>query len=497
MTHRALRWLALGVLPLAACSLQPTYQRPPLPVPAALPSGGVYPNAQATSALPAVHYQEVFTDSRLQHLIEAALANNRDLRVAAANVARYRALFQVQRGRELPELDASLGASQSNRGPAGGSGAGTAGNAGAANGAAGSTSTTASSGSSLRSYSATLGTTAFELDLFGRVRSLSDAALNQYFATDAAAQATRVALVSDLANAWLTYAADKSLLEVARQTAAAADNSVSLTRRRLEGGVAPRVDLRQAETVLATAQSDLAQQKTAVEQDLSAIELLVGSRVDPAWLPESIEAAAASMKALPTGVDSSVLLRRPDIAEAEYNLRAANAQIGAARAALFPRISLTALVGVASTSLDTLFASGSSFYQVSPSATLPIFQWGAGQANVEASKAQRDALIAAYEKSIQTAFSEVRNALARQGTIDEQLAADRLRLDATQDTFELSTARYRGGIDSFLQLLDAQRSLYAAKRQLAQTQRITGANRVAVYRALGGDVLPDPHASSP
>ena len=471
MKLRHLAWSAL--LPLAACSLQPVYQRPASPVPPAFPSGGAYP-AAADATLPVVRWQDVFGDTRLQTLIARALLNNRNLRVAAANIARTRALYRIQHAALLPEIDARAGVSRIDRGSV----------------RSGSTGTS-SGGSSASSWSVDVGTTAFELDLFGRVRSLGDAALNRYFATESAARATRIALIGDIADVWLSYASDQSLLAIAERTAESAGRSVELTRRRLQGGVAPRIDLRQAELVQATAQSDLARLRTALAQDVNALQLLVGAPVETALLADSIAAAGGALAELPAGLDSTVLLRRPDVAEAEYNLRAANADIGAARAGLFPRISLTAVVGFASTSLGSLFDSGAFNYQVGPALSYPIFRAGAGQANVEASRAQRDALVASYERTIQGAFREVADALARRGTIDDQLAAGQRLVEASQDNFMLADARYRNGVSSFLQSLDAQRSLYTAERTLVQTQLALASNRVAAYRALGGDSLVD------
>jgi outer membrane protein, multidrug efflux system len=321
------------------------------------------------------------------------------------------------------------------------------------------------------------------------VRSLTRAALDRYFATEAGARATRLTLVGDIADAWLTYAADRSLLAIAEQTVQAGQRSLELTTARLRGGISPRTDVRQAEQILATAQSDLAQQRTLVAQDVNALQLLVGGPIDPALLPESIEQAATTVAALPAGLDSGVLLRRPDVVQAEYELRATNAEIGAARAALFPRLSLTGIVGFASDALRTLFTGDAFNFSVAPAASYPIFRAGAGRAEVRFSQAQRDAALASYERAIQTAFREVSDALARQGTFADQLAAQVRFTEAAADTLQLTDARYRGGLDSFLTSLDAQRPLYTAQRTLVAT-RLTGAsNRVALYRTLGGDSL--------
>jgi multidrug efflux system outer membrane protein len=460
---RVLPTLMLAIL-LPACTMAPRYERPAPPVPATLPQGDAYPQL-SEAALPAVGYADLFTDERLRTLIGQALANNRDLRVAAANIAVARARYRIQRAELLPVIDAGAGLTRrdaANSSTGGGQGPGT-------------------------QYSADVGTTAFEIDLFGRIRSLSDAALNDYFATQAAERATRVTLVGDIATAWLTYAADRSLLALAEDTAHNAERSTDLTRKRLQGGIAPRSDLRQAEQVLAQAQSDLAESRTALAQDVNALQLLVGASFDPALLPGPIEEVAGSFREVPAGLDSAVLLRRPDVLQAEYSLKAANAQIGAARAALFPRISLTALTGFASGALDALFDKGNFTWSVSPGASWSIFSAGAARAGVKQSQAERDAALATYEKAIQTAFRETADALARRGTIDEQLRADTALVDASADNYALAELRYRGGVDSYLQNLDAQRSLYTAQRALVATRLVKAANLVTLYRVLGGD----------
>jgi outer membrane protein, multidrug efflux system len=296
-------------------------------------------------------------------------------------------------------------------------------------------------------------------------------------------------LVGDIADAWLRYAADASLLKIAQDTASNAENSVRLTRARLEGGIAPRTDLRQAEQVLEGARADLAEQRTALAQDVNALQLLIGAPVDPTLLPDSLDEAAPTIAELPAGVDSSVLLRRPDVVQAEYQLRAANAEIGAARAALFPRISLTGLLGLASNALTGLFSGGGFNWSAGADASYSIFNAGAGRANVRLSEAQREAAIATYERAIQSAFREVADALARRGTITDQLRATQAQAEAAADTFRLAEARYRGGIDTFLSSLDAQRSLYSARRTLVNTRLVQASNLVTLYRTLGGDSL--------
>ncbi|WP_394646517.1 efflux transporter outer membrane subunit [uncultured Sphingomonas sp.] len=496
---------------MTGCSLAPTYVRPAPPVPTSWPVGDAYLR-QSEATLPSVTYRDIFRDARLQALIDQALANNRDLRIAVANIEATRAQYRIQRGDLFPQLNATGAYSyrESSRGGVntgintgggvgnGGTGTGTGGtgtggtgagtNPGAGTGGTGGTTVISGSNST---FQAQLGITAFEIDLFGRVRSLTGAALSRYFAQEAAARATRLTLTGDVASAWLSYAADKSLLTVAEQTAVAARASVRLTDARRRGGVSPRTDVRQAEQILATAEADLAEQRTLLAQDVNALQLLVGAPVDPALLPAGIEQAAQTIGELPAGIDSGVLLRRPDVVQAEYSLRAFNAEIGAARAALFPRITLTGLVGFASTALRTLFSGDSFNWAVAPNASYPIFRAGAGRAGVDYSVAQRDAALASYEQTIQSAFREVSDALARRGTITEQLAANQRFYVAAQDTLNLTNARYRGGIDTYLTSLDAQRQLYSAQRTLVQTQLVRATNLVTLYRTLGGDSLLD------
>jgi multidrug efflux system outer membrane protein len=463
----------LALAMLAGCTLEPHYVRPAPAVPPAFPQGGAYP-AQPEAALPAVTYRDIFRDARLQALIEQSLANNQDLRQALANIQAARALYRVQRAEIFPAVDASGGATVRR---------------GTSQGTSGSNSGNGSTDRTVTTYDVQAGTTAWEIDLFGRLRSLSHAAFDQYLASDAAARATRLTLVSDIANAWLQLAADRSLLLVAEDTEKSAQTSVELTEARLNGGVAPRTDLRQAQTVLATAQADRARQTTLVAQDINALQLLVGAPVAANLLPGAIEDADGSLAELPAGLDSAVLLRRPDVAEAEYQLRAANARIGAARAAFLPRISLTAVAGLASTALSNLFTGGAFSWTVAPSATLPIFDAGANAGNLAYARAQREASLAAYQKAIQTAFREVSDALARRGTIDAEVRADELNFTAAQDTLNLDIARYRQGIDPYLATLDAQRSFYAARRTLVNIRLTKAQNLVDLYETLGGDQL--------
>lgn len=450
--------VAASALALAGCSLAPKTVLPTPPVPQGWPVGDAY-LLQSEAALPILSYQSVFTDPRLQSLAEQALTNNRDLRVAYANVAAARAQARVTRAGQFPEIGISGGAGYSDSNGASGSG----------------------------DFSLRGGVTAFELDLFGKLANATEADRNRALATEAASRTVRLALIANLAEAWATYGADRDLLKIAEDTAANARESVRLTRARLDGGVAPRTDLRQAEQILATAEDAIAQQQTALAQDENLIRLLVGGDVDRALLPASLAEVTPSVVGLPAGVSSEILLRRPDVIEAEYGLRAANADIGVARAQLFPSISLTGLLGFASDALSSLFDSGSFSWSAGGDVTAPIFDAGGRRAGVAVSEAQRDAALASYEGAIQIAFREVADALAVQGTIAERARAAAANTAAAADTATLTDARYKGGVDSFLASLDAQRSLYAALRSEIATQLLLVQTRIALFRALGGD----------
>lgn len=450
--------LLASTLALAGCSLAPQTVLPTPPVPQSWPVGDAY-LLQSEAALPILSYQSVFTDPRLQTLTEQALTNNRDLRVAYANVAAARAQARVTRAGQFPGIGVSGGAGYSD-----GSG------------------TSDSGDFSLRG-----GVTAFELDLFGKLANATEADRNRALATEAASRTVRLALIASLAEAWATYGADRDLLKIAADTAANARESVRLTRARLDGGVAPRTDLRQAEQILATAEDSIAQQQTALAQDENLIRLLVGGDVDRSLLPVGLSEVTPAIVSVPAGVNSQILLRRPDVIEAEYGLRAANADIGVARAQLFPSISLTGLLGFASNALSGLFDSGSFSWSAGGDVTAPIFDAGGRRAGVAVSEAQRDTALAGYEGAIQTAFREVADALAVQGTIAERVRAAAANTAAAADTATLTDARYKGGVDSFLASLDAQRSLYAARRSEIATQLLLVQTRIALFRALGGD----------
>lgn len=458
-----MRRLAIMTAPLAlaACSLAPTTQLPPPPVPASWPVGDAY-LAQSEADLPVVSYAQVFRDARLQKLVETALANNQDLKVAAANLAAARAQVRVTRSAQFPELGVSAAASQTQTG-------------------------SGSSAVTSDLYQVQGGVSSFELDLFGKLANATAAQRDRALSTEAAARTVRLGLVSNIASAWASYAADKDLLAIAEGTASIARESVRLTNARLQGGIAPRTDLSQAQQILATAEGNIAVQKTALAQDVNLLRLLSGTEVEPALLPAGLAEIDQTFAELPVGLSSTVLLRRPDVVQAEYLLRVANANIGVARAQLFPSISLTGVLGFASNALSDLFASGAFSATAKGAASYSIFNAGGASANVAVSEAQRDAALATYEKAVQTAFRETADALAAQGTLAERLRAARDNTDAAGTTARLSDARYKGGIDSFLTSLVAQRSLYSARQSEVGVRLASILNRITIYQVLGGD----------
>jgi multidrug efflux system outer membrane protein len=460
----------LASLLLCACvSLDPTYKRPPAPIPATWPTGPAYAAAQSSAQAAAdIPWQEFIKDENLRKVVDQALSNSRDLRKTLANVESARAQYRVQRASLLPHIDASVSATRSHTL-----------NTGSGNSAV-----------TVESDTAQFGLSSFEIDLFGKQRSLSRAAFETYLSTAEAARATRISLIAETTTSYLTLAADKSALTISQRTLENAQRSLDLTRRRLEAGVTSLVDVKQAETIYQQARADVASLTASIAQDRNALELLAGGRVDDTLLPAELPEAADWLADVPAGISSEVLLTRPDVLEAEHNLKSANANIGAARAAFFPSLTLTASGGRASDSLSTLF-SGPNIWSVAPAVTLPIFAGGANTANLASAKAQRDAYVSAYELAIQTAFKEVADALAIRGTIQERLDAQAALVTASSDSYKLADARYSKGADTFLNALDSQRTLYSAEKALVSTQLTGLENVVTLYRVLGGGLAPN------
>ncbi|WP_116809614.1 efflux transporter outer membrane subunit [Steroidobacter cummioxidans] len=466
--HASTFTLAAAVsLVLTGCTMAPRYQRPAAPVPDTWPGGAAYAPAQASEKTAAeLPWREFIQDDKLQKVIEQALANNRDLRSALANIQSARAQYRIQRSDLLPKINGTVSGTQQHT-------------LNTFGGVAGSTFEN-------EFYTANLGFSAFELDLFGRVRSLSNAALQTYLATSEAGRATRISLIAETASAYLTLAADNSRYDLAKRTLESAQRSMEVTQKRLEAGVSSRLDVRQAETIYQQAKADLANTTALIAQDRNALELLTGGRVPDELLPSELPENHQWLADVPAGLSSSVLLSRPDVLQAEHQLQSANANIGAARAAFFPRLSLTASTGLASPELSNLFSDGASIWSLGANLAVPIFQGGANVANLAYSNAQRDLYVSQYELAIQTAFREVADALAVRGTIQDQLNAQRALVDAAADSYQLADARYTKGVDTFLNALDAQRTLYNAEKSLVSARLTASNNVVTLYRVLGG-----------
>ena len=457
----ALRACSLAsVLMLGGCmSFIPAYERPAAPVPAAyapelLPAGG----AAAGAAAAEIEWQRYLADARLRRLVEIALANNRDLRVAILNIEQARAAYQIKRADELPTLGAGFTAQ---RAPG-------------------------SAGALVNTYALGLQMTGYELDLFGRVRALSQAAQAQLLATEEARKTVQISLVSSVATGYIALLADDELLRVTRDALKTRDESSRLTKLKFDNGAASELDYSQAEQLLEAARVALAQTQRQRNLDENALVLLLGQAL-PADLPAPLPVAdQQGVTELPAGLPSELLTRRPDVRAAEQQLLAANANIGAARAAFFPRIALTANAGTASTQLDGLFKSGTWALTGTASIVETIFDSGRNQANLDVAKVNKDIAIAQYEKAIQTAFREVSDALAGRATLGEQLRAQTALANAAQTTFNLADLRYRNGAASYLDVLDAQRTLFTAQQGVVQVQALQAQNLMTLYKVLGG-----------
>lgn len=473
---------------LSACSLAPVYERPAAPVSATWPQGAAYqPAPVAAGAASGIAWRDYFADQRLRDLIALALANNRDLRVSALNIEKARAQYGIERAAQVPSVSAAGGQTAQHVG--------------------------GSRGATSRQVTANINV-AYELDFFGKVRSLSEAALQQYLGTEEARRAQQITLVAEVANAWLALQADRERLRLAADTLKSQQITYELSKRRFEAGATSGLDMHEAQTSVEAARNDMAVYTAQVAADENALVLLVGAPV-PAHLSgapaggAAVVAAAADVGAagagrsivmpvpdvlatvtavreLPSGVPSDVLARRPDVLAAERTLQAANANIGAARAAFFPSISLTAAAGAASGDLSSLFKAGAGTWSFMPSVRLPIFDGGANRAALGVAQAERDIALARYEKAVQSAFREVADALAQRGTLDERLASQAALVDAAQKSFRIHAARYSMGSESYLNALVSQRALYAAQQAMITARLAKASNQVALYKVLGG-----------
>lgn len=460
--------LAMISLLTGCVSMAPNYTQPPLPVLAAFPN---ISSAAAQSANPAprpvsdIPWKDFFVDQKLQKLIELALKNNRDLKVATLNIERFQSLYQIRRADLLPHINATA-AVNVQRTPE----------------------DLSSSGKAVTTdqYSIGLGVASYELDLFGRVQSLRDQALEQYLSTEQAQRSVQISLVAQVASGYLTLAADRERLQLARETLNNQQEYYNLTKSRHDAGVSSALDLNQARTSVDAARVDSARYTALVAQDENALSLLIGSRVPADLLPQQLTPNLTAMKEIPPGLPSDVLLNRPDILQAEGELKMANANIGAARAALFPRITLVSSIGFGSDELGGLFKGQNFAWSFAPGISLPIFDGGSNKANLKVAEVDREIALARYEKAIQTAFREVADSLAQRSTIDEQLSAQQSLTEATTESHTLSRARYDKGVDSYLQVLDSQRALYGAQQSLIGVKLSRLANQVTLYKVLGG-----------
>jgi len=465
MNKRTVPLLVAAVL-FAGCTMTPKYTQPIAPIPTAWPSGVAYHSTQTATNLPLASvfgWQEFFTDERLQQVISMALTNNRDLRLAALNVERVRAFYGIQRAELFPVVNAN-GTGSKARVPA----------------------DLSSSGDrqTVERYDANLGVAAWEIDFFGRIRSLKDSALEAYLGTEQARRSAQILLVSAVAQSYLALAADREALALANTTLTAQQSSYDLIKRRFDLGLIAELDLLRAQTPLEVARRDVAIYQQRVAQDENALDLLAGMLVPTELLPNSLDKVSPPLE-VTAGLSSEVLLHRPDVLQAEHQLKAANADIGAARAAFFPRISLTAAMGTASSDLSGLFKSGSGAWSYAPQIVMPIFDARTWSAHT-AAKVQRVIAVAKYEKAIQAAFREVADALAVRGTVGAQVAAQQSLVSAFDDTYRLANSLFDKGLDSYLGVLDAQRSLFAAQQALVFLRLQKLANDVQLYAVLGG-----------
>jgi multidrug efflux system outer membrane protein len=463
---KKLQILTLAALLLSGgCTMAPEYSKPVSPVPSAWPQGDAYKKLKdhAVQQVAGMPWQDFFTNAKLRQIIETALKNNRDLRVAALNVERAQAMYGVQRTSIFPSANGSgklekqrLSADLIEPGQP----------------------------QTTEKYTLKAEIPSWELDFFGRVRSLTDQALEEYLATEEARRSAELALISETAKAYLTLAADQENLKLARATLESQQDSYNLIGKSYKNGLATELDLRRAQSEVETAKRDVPRFTRQVAQDRNALNLLVGAPVEKQLLPDQLDSVAA-LKEIDPGLPSAVLLNRPDIAAAEHKLKGAYAYIGAARASVFPKISLTTSAGTASDELFGLFGSGTGIWSFAPQIDVPIFDsrvWAA----LKISETDRKILLAKYEKTVQTAFKEVADALAVQGTINEQLAAQESLLEAAEATYNLSDKRYNMGLDGYLSVLDAHRSLYAQQQALISLRLTRLANQVTLYAVLGG-----------
>ncbi|ADD67035.1 RND efflux system, outer membrane lipoprotein, NodT family [Denitrovibrio acetiphilus DSM 12809] len=457
---------ALLCIAVASCSMMPEYNRPDVQLNKSWSKDGKYALNSEEENPASIGWEDYFESSVLKRIISRTLKNNFDMRLAVLNIDAAKAAYRIQKSELLPTVSAKGAASRESV-PA----------------------DLSSTGNSVTSstFSANLGVTAYELDFFGRVRSLNQKALEAYFATQEAKTSTQIALIAETASAYLEYMADKEMLKLSKKNYDSYKETYELVKRTFELGDATQLEVAQAESAYQSAKSNVAQYTREVAQDINAMNLLAGGNVEDLLDDsESIE-SLRFLGNLPEGVPSTVLLNRPDIQSAEHSLKAANADIGAARAALYPTISLTGAFGVASNELDNILDSGARYaWNFTPSVSIPIFNRGALKASLETAKVKEKIAATEYEKALQTAFREVADQLAARSTYKEQLDAQEALLKSTKKAYDLSLKRYENGVNSYLTVLDSQRSLVSAQQTVVATRQAYMTNLVTLYKVLGG-----------
>jgi multidrug efflux system outer membrane protein len=479
-SNRSLRqvnqWLWVSSLTfLGACSLAPKYERPTAPIPSQYASSGLSSLSSTTteeavsttsSAAIETDWHQYFKDDRLKQLIEIALKNNRDLRQAVLKVEQLRAEYQIQRANQFPSLSATHSATRQ--------------------------ATPSTDGVFTNSFSVGL-SASWEIDLFGRISNLKEQALATYLSQSETRKAAQMSLISSVSKTWFSLLADEEVLAITQQTVKTREDSLRLFQLSFENGVISEIDLRQAESLLASAQASLAQWQRQRAQDENALALLLGQEVPANLLATAHLSEATDLPDLPTGAPIDLVTNRPDIRAAEQTLIAMNANIGVARAAFLPKLSLTAFLGTSASQYSGLFDSGSRNTSLGGQLSLPIFNGGSATATLESAKVQQQIAVAAYEKSIQNAFKEVSDALIAKKTFEDQYKAQQIQQEAENKRYELAKLRYEHGVSSYLDLLDAQRSLFSIQQSTIQTRLSQLQSQVSLYIALGGGWLKEPN----
>ena len=457
MNNKKFTLLILPLIISGCISLNPDYQRPTGMIPEQVTQTGGDTSNEKSLPIENPDWQQYVSYSPLKTVIETSLTNNKDLKIALANIASAKAQYGITDSNRLPTINVGVSGSKGRN----------------------------VNGLINESYQADIGLSSFEIDVFGRVKSLSDSALESFLATQATQRATELMIVSETSKAYFNIALAKSQLNIAQQTEKTTAESLEIISKRVQYGVANEKDLSDVQSVYYRAKSDVFNYKTQVEQSINALNLIVGSVVNPALLPDNLTQLKNSIHDVNVVINSDVLYNRPDVIAVEHQLLAANANIGAARAAFFPRISLTTSQGIASPELSNLFSNHVNVWNFAPSISLPIFDYGYNKSNLEYSKAQKDKYIATYEKTVQTAFSEVADVLARKGTIDDQILNYSKFVDATQNSLSLAQKSYDVGVSDYLQVLTAQNTLYDAQKSELLLTKEKYDNLIALYKVIG------------